>query len=114
MLAAWHTRASCFKFVVTQNPSPKKFGGYVWRGVQVYEFLLFKLAVRLKLCLSCFTEGDFATLSQDREQVIRRGSEIRAEMSYQEGISFEHVLRILNIIHEVSPNYFLIGVSAHV
>lgn len=67
----------------------------------------------LNLCRCCFTEGDFATLSRDKEQVIRRGSEIRAEMSYPEGLSFGHVLRILSIIHEVSPNYFLIGVSAH-
>ncbi|KAF8607320.1 hypothetical protein BDV93DRAFT_553039 [Ceratobasidium sp. AG-I] len=61
--------------------------------------------------LAYLTEGDFATLSRDRSQVTRPGSEIRAEMSYPEGLSFGHILRILSIIHEVSPNYFIIGAN---
>ena len=87
------------------------FGGYAWKDTQVSVLSSFGLGSIPTPCFVCLVEGDFATLSRDRSQVIRPGSEIRAEMNYPEGLAFGHVLRILSIIHEVSPNYFLIGVS---
>jgi hypothetical protein len=32
-------------------------------------------------------------------------------MEFEGGLPFAHVLRVLKIIHEVSPSYFIIGVS---
>ncbi|KAG8782770.1 hypothetical protein FRC12_020442 [Ceratobasidium sp. 428] len=63
------------------------------------------------ICLERFPEGDLATLSRDRSRVERPGSAVRAEMHFTDGLSFGHVLRILEIIHDVSRHYFLIGAN---
>lgn len=55
-------------------------------------------------------DGDFATLSRNKDRVIRTSSEIRAEMEFPTGMAFAHVLRVLKIVHEVSPDYFVVGV----
>ncbi|QRW13450.1 hypothetical protein RhiLY_12449 [Ceratobasidium sp. AG-Ba] len=61
------------------------------------------------ICLERFPDGNFATLSRNRDRVTRPKSGVRAEIEFIGGLSFGHVLRVLNIIEEASPSYFIIG-----
>ncbi|CAE7213315.1 unnamed protein product [Rhizoctonia solani] len=61
------------------------------------------------VCVERYPDGDFATISPSKSQVIRSTSETRAEMEFPERLPFAHVLRVLAIIELVSPSYFLVG-----
>ncbi|KAB5590366.1 hypothetical protein CTheo_6197 [Ceratobasidium theobromae] len=63
------------------------------------------------VCVERYPDGDFATLSRNKDRVIRTSSEIRAEMEFPTGMAFAHVLRVLKIVHEVSPDYFVVGAN---
>ncbi|QRW13460.1 complex I intermediate-associated protein 30, mitochondrial [Ceratobasidium sp. AG-Ba] len=55
--------------------------------------------------------GDIAKLSHDQARIMEYGHEyeMAAEADFTEGLPFAHVLRVLDIIQEVSPNPTLIG-----
>ncbi|KAJ1301105.1 hypothetical protein OPQ81_003521 [Rhizoctonia solani] len=61
------------------------------------------------VCVERYPDGDFATISPNKALVIRPKSEVRAELEFPGGIPFADVLRVLDIIQQVSPHYFLVG-----
>ncbi|CAE6400062.1 unnamed protein product [Rhizoctonia solani] len=61
------------------------------------------------VCVERYPDGDFATISPNKTQVVRPKSETRAEIEFPDGLPFAHVLRVLDIIQQVSPGYFLVG-----
>ncbi|KAG9076441.1 hypothetical protein FS749_011788, partial [Ceratobasidium sp. UAMH 11750] len=63
------------------------------------------------ICLERFPDGDIATLSLNPDCVTRPDSAVRAEMHFTSGLTFGYVLRVLDIIHDVSRSYFVIGAN---
>jgi hypothetical protein len=109
---AYLTRALCFGYLQHLGPVVRRISGHAWSVFQVSNVPVPSIdSTGLKHIHTRFSEGDFATLSHDPARVINPDASVRAQMEFEDGMPFGHVLRVLKIIHEVSPSYFVAGVS---